>query len=133
MYRLYVNEELYGTYDDFDELKNDVKANDIEGSLRAVYVGTDDEDNEYEETYYETLNSINVGGNNDYITFMLVNTNNKVVETYKVEMKNLEQLGMEVLYEKCNEIKEDLKDLYYSNNGFIPKKVAEDLIIEKMN
>lgn len=133
MYRLYNNNNMILENEDLEVLRNYIKENNIEGELKITYVYEDEEEGEIEETYVETLKCVAISGNNDYIEFGLVGANDEMLDTYKVEIKGLEQLGMATLYNKVNQVKDDLKDLYYEHNGFIPRNIVIDLINEKMN
>jgi len=134
MYNLYLNEDLYGTYNCLKDLRDEIKQQNLEGQLRITYVYEDEEtDEQYEENYTETLTSINVGGNNDYVELIFVGVEKEIINNYRIEIKDLEKLGMETLYVKFEEIKNELKDLYYEHNGFIPSDIVKDLVIEKFN
>lgn len=133
MYRLYNNNNMILENEDLEVLRNYIKENNIEGELKITYVYEDEEVGEIEENYIETLKCVAISGNNDYIEFGLIGINDEMLDTYKLDIKGLEQLGMATLYNKVNQVKSDLQDLYYEYNGFIPKNVAIDLINEKMN
>lgn len=134
MYNLYLNEDLYGTYNCLKDLRDEIKQQNLEGQLRITYVYEDEEtDEQYEENYTETLTSINVSGNNDYVEIIFVGVEKEIINNYRIEIKDLEKLGMETLYVKFEEIKNELKDLYYEHNGFIPSDIVKDLVIEKFN
>lgn len=134
MYNLYLNEDLYGTYNCLKDLRDEIKQQNLEGQLRITYVYEDEETNEqYEDDYTETLTSINVGGNNDYVELIFVGMEKEIINNYRIEIKDLEKLGMETLYVKFEEIKDELKDLYYEHNDFIPSDIVKDLVIEKFN
>lgn len=134
MYNLYLNEDLYGTYNCLKDLRDEIKQQNLEGQLRITYVYEDEEtDEQYEENYTETLTSINVSGNNDYVELIFVGVEKEIINNYRIEIKDLEKLGMETLYVKLEEIKNELKDLYYEYNGFIPSDIVKDLVIEKFN
>jgi len=134
MYNLYLNEDLYGTYNCLKDLRDEIKQQNLEGQLRITYVYEDEEtDEQYEENYTEILTSINVGGNNDYVELIFVGVEKEIINNYRIEIKDLEKLGMETLYVKFEEIKNELKDLYYEHNGFIPSDIVKDLVIEKFN
>ena len=78
MYNLYLNEDLYGTYNCLKDLRDEIKQQSLEGQLRITYVYEDEETNEqYEDDYTETLTSINVGGNNDYVELIFVGVEKK--------------------------------------------------------